>query len=70
MASGSDSIFEIQPACSRISGKGAVSDGCRDRRLQWGPNLRYRTAAFAGNQGRDLYNELVQLYQFLKELIP
>ncbi len=37
---------------------------------QWGPNLRYRTAAFAGNQGRDLYNELVQLYHFLKELVP
>jgi hypothetical protein len=37
---------------------------------QWGPDLRYRTAPFAGNQGRDLYNELGQLYQFLKELVP
>jgi hypothetical protein len=37
---------------------------------QWGPSLRYRTAAFAGNQGRKLYNELSQLYECLREIVP
>jgi hypothetical protein len=37
---------------------------------QWGTNLRYRTAQFAGNEGANLYNDLTQLYQFLKDLVP
>src|SRR5579862_3771434 len=37
---------------------------------QWGPELRYRTKQFSGREGTDLYNELAQLYQFLKEIVP
>jgi hypothetical protein len=32
-------------------------------------DLRYRTK-FTGNEGCDLYKDLTQLYQFLKETIP
>ena len=37
---------------------------------QWEPSLRYRTKQFAGKKGHDLYNDLTQLYQFLRETIP
>ncbi len=37
---------------------------------QWGPSLRYRTSQFRGREGLNLYNDLKQLYLFLKELIP
>jgi hypothetical protein len=37
---------------------------------RWGPALRYRTARFSATEGRDLYNDLGSVYQFLKELIP
>ena len=37
---------------------------------QWGPELRYRTKPFSDQEGTDLYKDLAQLYQFLKEIVP
>jgi hypothetical protein len=36
----------------------------------WGPELRYRTKSFGPREGGKLYNEMEELYQFLKELVP
>ena len=37
---------------------------------QWGPFLRYQSKQFAIQTGRQLYNDLVELYCFLKETAP
>jgi hypothetical protein len=37
---------------------------------QWGPELRYRTKSYGAGKALQLYNELQELYQFLRELTP
>jgi hypothetical protein len=37
---------------------------------QWGPELRYRTKSYGTGEALQLYNELQELYQFLRELTP
>jgi len=37
---------------------------------QWGPSLRYRTAVYGSGEALRLYNEMEQLYSFLRELEP
>jgi integrase len=37
---------------------------------RWGPALRYRTKSYRAGEALQLYNELQELYQFLRELTP
>jgi len=37
---------------------------------KWGPSLRYRTAKYSSDEANRLYNEMDELYSFLKELVP
>jgi hypothetical protein len=37
---------------------------------KWGPGLRYRTAKFSAVEAKRLYNEMDELYDFLRELLP
>jgi hypothetical protein len=37
---------------------------------RWGPALRYRTKSCRAGEALQLYNELQELYQFLRELTP
>ncbi len=36
----------------------------------WGPSLRYRTVKYSAGEANRLYNELSELYDFLRELVP
>jgi hypothetical protein len=36
----------------------------------WGPSLRYRTSNFQFQEANRLYNNMVELYRFLRELVP
>jgi hypothetical protein len=37
---------------------------------KWGPSLRYRTGKYSASEANRLYNELDELYSFLRELVP
>jgi HEPN domain-containing protein len=37
---------------------------------KWGPSLRYRTASYSESEAKLLYNQMNQLYQFFKDLVP
>jgi len=37
---------------------------------KWGPSLRYRTGKYSANEANRLYNEMDELYSFLRELVP
>jgi HEPN domain-containing protein len=37
---------------------------------KWGPSLRYRTAGYSESEAKLLYNQMKQLYQFFKDLVP
>jgi len=37
---------------------------------QWSPRLRYRTAPYREADAHRLYKEFIELYKFLRELIP
>jgi hypothetical protein len=37
---------------------------------KWGPSLRYQTARYRPSEANRLYNEMQQLYDFLRELAP
>lgn len=37
---------------------------------KWGPSLRYRTASYSESEAKLLYNQMKQLYQFFKDLVP
>jgi hypothetical protein len=37
---------------------------------KWGPSLRYRTAKYSGSEANRLYNEMGELYDFLREIVP
>jgi hypothetical protein len=37
---------------------------------KWGPDLRYRTRAYSAGEAKGLYNEIEELYDFLRELVP
>ena len=37
---------------------------------QWGPGLRYRTTKYSAVEANRLYNEMDELYDFLRELVP
>jgi hypothetical protein len=37
---------------------------------KWGPSLRYRTGKYSTGEANRLYNEMDELYGFLRELVP
>jgi hypothetical protein len=37
---------------------------------EWGPSLRYRTRGYSAVEANRLYNEMNELYGFLRELVP
>jgi hypothetical protein len=37
---------------------------------KWGPSLRYWAGKYRGGEANRLYNEMNELYDFLRELVP
>ena len=37
---------------------------------KWAPSLRYRTGNYSASEANRLYNEMSELYDFLREVVP
>ena len=37
---------------------------------KWAPSLRYRTGNYSASEANRLYNEMSELYDFFRELVP